>query len=96
MTAAVLTLNAGSLTDALGGLGGLVFTAGIGEHPSPVRAALCARLAWVGLQLDDTVNVAGAGSISAADSAIEVRVMPTDEEAMIARHTRATPRGEGA
>jgi acetate kinase len=86
----------GSLTSALGGLDGLVFTAGIGEHASPVRAALCDRLAWLGLRLDDTANAAGAGLISAADSAIEVRVIPTDEEAMIARHTRAVLRGEAA
>ena len=79
----------GSLASALGGLDGLVFTAGIGEHAAPVRAALCVRLAWLGLRLDETANAAGAGLISAVDSAIEVRVIPADEEAMIARHTRA-------
>ncbi len=84
---------AGSLASALGGLDGLVFTAGIGEHAPPVRAAVCARLAWLGVRLDGAANAAGAGLISAADSAIEVRVIATDEEAMIARHTRTILRG---
>jgi acetate kinase len=72
----------------LGGLDGLVFTAGIGEHALAIRSAVCERLAWLGLRLDDTANAAGADRISAADSAIEVRVIATDEEAMIAHHTR--------
>jgi acetate kinase len=86
----------GSLTNALGGLDGLVFTAGIGEHAAPVRASVCARLAWLGVRLDGGANAAGAGLISAADSTIEIRVIPTDEEAMIARHTRAILRGKTA
>jgi acetate kinase len=79
--------EAGALVSALGGLDGLVFTAGIGEHAAPIRAEVCARLAWLGLRLDGQANLAQASTISLPDSAIDVRIIPTDEEAMIARHT---------
>ncbi len=79
----------GALASALGGLDGFVFTAGIGEHAPAIRAAICARLGWLGLRLDDAANTANAARIGAADSKIDVRVIATDEEAMIARHTRA-------
>ena len=85
-----IAIEAGALVSALGGLDGLVFTAGIGEHAVAVRAAVCARLAWLGIRLDDAANRAGAPRISLSDSTVEVRVIATDEEAMIARHTLAT------
>ncbi len=75
------------LAGALGGLDGLVFTAGIGERAPTIRAEICARLAWLGVRLDVSANAAHATCISAPDSQIEVRVIATDEEAMIARHT---------
>lgn len=78
----------GSLVSALGGLDGLVFTAGIGEHSAAIRQQVCARLAWLGLRLDASANAAGAACISAPDSTIDVRVIATDEEAMIAQHTK--------
>jgi acetate kinase len=77
------------LTGALGGLEGLVFTAGIGERAPTIRAEICDRLAWIGVRLDATANAANAARISAPDSEIEVCVIATDEEATIARHTRA-------
>ncbi|MDQ2803957.1 MAG: acetate/propionate family kinase [Pseudomonadota bacterium] len=83
-----IATEAGALVSALGGLDGLVFTAGIGEHAPAVRAAVCARLTWLGLRLDVDANAAGAPCISTPDSAVEVRVIATDEEAVIARHTR--------
>jgi acetate kinase len=76
------------LVSALRGLDGLVFTAGIGENAPEIREAVCGRLAWLGLRLDRTANAANGECISATDSAIDVRVMATDEEAMIAIHTR--------
>ena len=82
----------GRLTSALGGLDGLVFTAGIGEHDASLRAEVCRRLAWLGIVPDPGTNADGAGGvlrISGDSSAVEVWVMPTDEEAMIARHTQA-------
>ena len=79
--------EAGALTSSLGGLDGLVFTAGIGENAPAVRALACRRLTWLGVVLDDEANKRGAALISAPGSAVTVRVVPTDEEQMIARHT---------
>jgi acetate kinase len=84
-----IAAETGALISALGGLDGLVFTAGIGEHAPAIRSAVCERLGWLGLRLDPAANAAGPGCISAKDSAIEVRVIATDEEAMIAHHTLA-------
>ncbi len=78
----------GALTATLGGLDGLVFTAGIGENAAEVRSAVAGRMAWMGLTLDEAANRAGEGCISARDSRLKAWVVPTDEEAMIARHTR--------
>ena len=85
-----IAVETGALVSALDGLDGLVFTAGIGENAPAIRSAVCARLGWLGVRLDDVANAANASRISASDSAIEVLVIPTDEEAVIARHTRAT------
>jgi acetate kinase len=84
-----ISTEAGALISALGGLDGLVFTAGIGENSPAIRSAVCNRLAWLDLRLDNAANTAGRDRISTADSGIEVRVIATDEEAMIARHTQA-------
>ncbi|HTQ71752.1 MAG TPA: acetate/propionate family kinase [Acidocella sp.] len=81
--------QAGELITSLGGLDGLVFTAGIGEHAPAIRAAICERLAWMGIKLSPQANAANESTISAPDSAVEVRVIPTDEELMIATHTRS-------
>jgi acetate kinase len=81
--------EAGALASALAGLDGIVFTAGIGENSPAIRARVCARLGWLGVRVDKTANQAGADRISAPDSAIDVRVIKTDEEAIIARHTMA-------
>jgi acetate kinase len=89
----------GSLAAALGGLDAVVFTAGIGEHAAAVRAAVCRDAAWLGVTLDATANQAGGPRISAAASAVAVWVLRTDEELMIARHTRdlvCAPPGRGA
>jgi acetate kinase len=85
-----LSREAGGLANSLGGLDGFVFTAGIGEHAAPVRAAAAERLGWLGLRIDAAANARGDAVISAPDSRVEVRVIPTDEEAMIARHTLET------
>jgi acetate kinase len=80
--------EAGALVSALQGLDGLIFTAGIGENSPAIREAICARLGWLGIRLDAAANAKGANRISAADSEVEVRVMATDEEAVIAKHTQ--------
>jgi acetate kinase len=77
----------GGLASSLGGLDGFVFTAGVGEHAAPVRAAVCARLAWLGVALDARANAHHGPRISAADSRVAVYVIGTDEERVIARHT---------
>lgn len=79
--------QAAGLVTSLGGLDGLIFTAGIGEHAAPIRAAICERLSWMGLELSPGANQKNAPVISTAESKIEVRVIPTNEELVIARHT---------
>lgn len=74
---------------ALGGLDAVVFTAGIGERSAPIRAAVCRRLAWLGAVIDEDANDAAAAKIATVDSRIGLWIVPTDEESMIARHTRA-------
>jgi acetate kinase len=76
----------GSLVAALGGLDGLIFTAGIGENDSATRAEVAAGCAWLGLTLDVARNAAGQTRISATESPVSAWVVPTDEEGMIARH----------
>jgi acetate kinase len=77
----------GALAAVLGGLDTLVFTGGIGEHAAPIRARICAGLEFVGIQLDAERNAAHAAIISPEGAPVVVRVMPTDEDLMIARHT---------
>jgi len=77
----------GSLAAAMGGVDGIVFTAGVGENAAPVRAAHCERCAWLGAELDPARNARNAPLITADASRLPVHVLPTDEERMIARHT---------
>ena len=77
----------GALTSSLGGLDGLVFTAGIGEHAPEIRTRVCARLGWLAVALDAEANRRNAALISTPDSGVVLHVIPTDEEAMIVRHT---------
>lgn len=77
----------GGMLGALGGLDGLVFTAGIGEHAAEIRAAVCERLLWLGVDLDPAANARHANLISRAGSLVAARVIPTNEEIMIAQHT---------
>jgi len=78
----------GALAAALGGLDALVFTGGIGEHAAPVRERVCEGLGFIGIRLDPDRNAAHAPVISSDDAAVTVRVVPTDEDLMVARHTR--------
>jgi len=76
-----------ALIGSLEGLDGIVFTAGIGENDPVIRSAICGRMAWAGVLLDEAANAANAPVITRPDSRIAVRVIPTDEERMIAFHT---------
>jgi len=80
-------LEAGALTAALEGLDALIFTGGIGEHAVAIRTQICAKLAWLGIEMDPAANAGNALRISTAASQVAVCVIPTDEEAVIARHT---------
>ncbi len=77
----------GAMSAVLGGLDMLVFTGGIGEHSAPVRSEICAGLEYLGIVLDPSRNAENASTISRAGSACVVRVIPTDEDLIIARHT---------
>jgi len=80
----------GSLVAALGGLDGVVFTAGIGERAPIVRSRICRDAAWAGVRLDEAANNAGGPRISTADSPVAAWVIPTNEELVIARHAQRT------
>jgi acetate kinase len=85
---------AGSFVAALGGLDAFVFTAGIGENDSALRAAVVERLAWSGVKLDPHANERNGPRISTEDSKISVWVIPTNEELMIARHAAEVVAGK--
>jgi acetate kinase len=78
-----------AMAGSMGGIDALVFTAGIGENSPGVRAAVCERLRWMGVAIDDYANSRRALEISGDDSILPVFVLPTNEEKMIALHTLA-------
>lgn len=77
----------GALAASLGGMDQLVFTAAIGENSPTIRAAICNGLEHLGVEIDGDKNSRGEGLISRAGAGCQVRVVPTNEELMIARHT---------
>jgi acetate kinase len=77
----------GALAAVLGGIDGLVFTAGIGENSAEIRSRICASAAWLGVELDADSNARKGPRISTANSRVSAWVIPTNEELMIARHT---------
>ena len=78
----------GSLAAAMGGIDGIVFTAGIGENDVATRLDVMQACGWLGVKADQALNTKAEGRISAQGSPISAWVIPTDEERMIARHTR--------
>jgi acetate kinase len=79
----------GALAAVLGGVDGLVFTAGIGENSPEVRKRVCEASSWLGVQLDPEANSSNRSQISTPLSKVSTWVIPTNEELMIARHTGA-------
>lgn len=77
----------GAYAAALNGLDTLVFTGGIGEHSSEIRAEICSGLECLGLAIDPVKNSSSAAIISSAKSRCTIRVIRTDEDLMVARHT---------
>jgi acetate kinase len=78
----------GSLAAALGGLDAIVFTGGIGENAPLIRSRVGRDAAWLGVEIDEAANAAGSGRISTVASRVGVHVIATNEELMIAQHTR--------
>lgn len=85
----------GAMTAALGGLDMLVFTGGIGERAARVRAMIGEGLAFLDVRIDPDKNAAHAETISRSDSAVAVRVIVTNENLMVARHTRSLLTADG-
>lgn len=79
----------GAMAAALGGVDGIVFTAGIGEHSSRIRRAICEASAWLGIEIDAEANAKHATRVSKPKSRVSAWVIPTNEELVIARHTGA-------
>jgi acetate kinase len=82
------TKHLGALATVLGGIDTLIFTAGIGENMPAIRRRICQPLEFLGIRLEPKRNERNAAIISRADATVTVRVMKTNEELMIARHTR--------
>ena len=81
------------MATTLGGLDCLVFTGGIGEHAKEIRSAIGERLAWLGVRIDAAANDAGRERIGGSGSAVEVFVIPTNEEQVIAQHCKVVLAG---
>jgi acetate kinase len=77
----------GALAAVLGGIDGLVFTAGIGENSAEIRRRICKSASWLGVELDEEANAGRGPRISSPQSKVSTWVIPTNEELMIARHT---------
>ena len=88
----------GAMAACLGGCDGIVFTGGIGENSKRMREAVCANLDWFGIRLDPLKNDKAKGemAIHAADSRVQLWIMPTNEELIVARQARALLRGDAA
>jgi acetate kinase len=86
----------GSLAAALGGLDAIVFTGGIGENSAFMRSTVCANLGWFGIALDPAKNKSAKGEMAlhAADSRVQVWIMPTNEEIVVARQAKALLEGK--
>jgi acetate kinase len=85
----IASKHLGALVAVLGGLETLIFTAGIGENAPTVRQRICQNMSFLGLHIDEQRNAENAAVISPENNAVTVRVMKTDEDLMIARHTHA-------
>ena len=78
-----------AMANTLGGLECLVFTGGIGERSKEIRQQVCDRLQWLGVRIEHSANDQGRECISAGNSLVDIRIIPTSEETTIARHCSA-------
>lgn len=81
-----IALEMGRLSAALEGVEQVVFSGGVGENDSDVRARVLSRCRWLGIELDEAANRSNGSEIQGPNSRVLVRVIPTNEEAMIAHH----------
>jgi acetate kinase len=81
------TKQIGAMAAVLGGIDGLVFTAGVGENSAEIRTRICQGVTWLGVQLDPDANCRNGPRISRSGSTVSAWVVPTNEELVIARHT---------
>ena len=79
----------GALAAVLGGIDGLVFTAGIGENSDEIRRRIIESSAWLGLEIDGDANKRQGPRLTRAGSRVSAWAIPTNEELIIARHTSA-------
>ena len=79
----------GALAAVLGGVDGLIFTAGIGENSAEIRRRICEASRWLGVELDEAANAAQGPRLSKPNSKVSAWMIPTNEELMISRHTRS-------
>lgn len=86
----------GSLAAALGGLDGLVFTGGMGEHAPEIRDRICDGLGWMGVTLDKDANRNGENQLSGRDAQVVTMMIPTDEETVLAKHAEEVLRSWSA
>ncbi|MBR1282899.1 acetate/propionate family kinase [Bradyrhizobium sp. AUGA SZCCT0177] len=84
-----------AMANTLGGLECLVFTGGIGEHSAEIRQQVCELLQWLGVRIDHSANDQASECINTENSGVDVRVIPTSEETMIARHCSEKLRSQG-
>jgi acetate kinase len=78
-----------AMANSLGGLECLVFSGGIGEHAAEIRRSICDRLGWLGAEIDASANSQARPTVSTVASKVEIFVISTSEETMIARHCQA-------
>jgi acetate kinase len=79
----------GAMAAAMGGIDALIFCGGIGENSRLIRARICERLGWMGIEIDHGRNAANDRVISSDLARTTVMVIPTNEELVIARAARA-------
>ena len=84
----------GAFTAPLGGLDTSVFAGGIGENAAVIRERICAGLDFLGVRLEPAANTRHADTISSADSAVLVRMIRTNEELIVARHSQSILRAQ--
>ena len=81
-----ITQEIGRLTAILGGLDRVIFTAGVGEHAPIIREKVCHQLAWLGIEIDKTLNQTNQIEVASQSSKVRVQIVPTDEEWMLAKY----------